>query len=102
MFAHITLGTNDWTRTKPFHAAMMKVIQVNLFRETERGTAYGELTEPKVFLGPAYDGERAIFGNGTRVAFPAKTHAQVDVFYEVALAHGDKQQAVCRAREDAF
>ena len=102
MFAHITLGTNDWTRAKPFHAAMMKVMQVNLFRETERGTAYGELTEPKVFAGPAYDVARAIFGNETCVAFLAKTRAQVDEFYEAAMAHGDKKQAVCNAREDAF
>ncbi|MEO1323321.1 MAG: VOC family protein [Pseudomonadota bacterium] len=128
MFAHITLGTNDWTRAKPFYDAIMSVMEVNLFGEGEQGAAYGERTGPKIFIGPAYDGQRATYGNGTHIAFLAKSRDQVDAFYAAAMAHGgtdegppglrphyhsnyygayvrdpdgNKLQAVCHSAEDA-
>ena len=88
MFAHITIGTNDWARAKPFYAAIMNVMGVELFRERENGAAYGELTGPKLFIGPTYDGAPATVGNGFHAAFLASSREQVDAFYETALAHG--------------
>lgn len=128
MFAHITLGTNDWLRAKPFYDAIMKVMDVALFGASELGAAYGDVAGPKLFIGPAYDGAPASSGNGTHIAFLAKTRAQVDAFYAAALAHGgsdegppglrphyhsnyygayvrdpdgNKLQAVCHTREDS-
>ena len=88
MFAHITLGTNDWSKAKPFYDAIMAIMEVATFRETDDGAAYGEVTGPKVFVGPAFDGNAATVGNGTHIAFLAKSRAQVDAFYEAAMSHG--------------
>lgn len=92
MFGHITLGTNDWPRAKPFYDAIMKVLEVPTFMEREMGAAYGTPTGPKVFVGPAYDGEPATVGNGTHIAFLAKSRAQVDAFYAAALANGGSDE----------
>lgn len=66
----------------------MKVMEVNVFRENDQGAAYGEMTGSKLFVGPTYDKKPATVGNGTHVAFLAKTRAQVDAFHATALAHG--------------
>lgn len=92
MFAHITLGTNDWPRAKPFYEAIMSVMEVPLLGEGDTGAAYGEMTGPKVFVGPAYDGKPATVGNGTHIAFLAKSRAQVDAFYAAALAEGGSDE----------
>ncbi|MEL6726790.1 MAG: VOC family protein [Pseudomonadota bacterium] len=92
MFAHITLGTNDWSRAKPFYQAIMSVMEVPLFGEADSGAAYGEMTGPKVFVGPAYDGRPATVGNGTHIAFLAHSRVQVDAFHAAALARGGSDE----------
>lgn len=92
MFAHITLGTNDWPRAKPFYDAIMSVLEIGLFFEHEAGAAYGQAVGPKVFIGPAFDGQHATVGNGTHIAFLATSRAQVDAFYDAALAHGGSDE----------
>lgn len=88
MFAHITLGTNDWSKAKPFYDAIMGVLEIPLFGGSEIGAAYGEAKGAKVFVGPAYDGAPASVGNGTHIAFLASSRTQVDAFYDAALANG--------------
>lgn len=88
MFAHVTLGTNDWNTAKPFWLAVMSVLDVDIFREREDGIAFGELTGPKIFIGPAFDRNPATNGNGTHIAFLAKSRKTVDAFYKAALENG--------------
>ena len=92
MFAHITLGTNDWPRAKPFYDAIMSVLEIGLFFEHDSGAAYGQAAGPKVFIGPAFDGRPATVGNGTHVAFLATSRARVDAFYDAAMAHGGSDE----------
>ncbi len=88
MFSHITLGTNDWQRTKPFWTAVTTALGLPVFIERENGIAYGDLMGPKIFIGPAFDGQPASHGNGQHVAFLAKTRSVVDHFHAAALSHG--------------
>ena len=88
MFADITLGTNDWLHAKPFYDAIMEVLEIGLFFEHDAGTAYGQAVGPKVFSGPAYNGQPATVGNGTHVALSAASRSQVDACYKAARAHG--------------
>lgn len=88
MFSHVTLGTNDWARAKPFWKAVMATLGQPVFFEHDRGIAYGEPTAPKIFVGPTFDGKPATYGNGTHVAFIAKDRATVDAFHAAALEHG--------------
>ena len=70
----------------------MEVMGIARFRETETGAAYGEMTGPKVFIGPAFDGNPSTVGNGTHIAFLANSRAQVDAFYAAALAAGGSDE----------
>lgn len=88
MFSHITLGTNDWARARPFWAAIMGTLGHPVLFEREGGIAYGEPAGPKTFIGPTFDGAPATSGNGTHIAFIAKSRATVDAFHAAALAHG--------------
>ncbi len=88
MFSHVTLGTNDWPRAQSFWEAIMTVLAQPVLFEHEHGIAYGEPTGPKIFVGPAFDGQLATSGNGTHVAFHAKDRATVDAFHAAALQHG--------------
>ena len=88
MFSHITLGTNDWQRARPFWLAVMETLGHPVMFEREGGIAFGEPTGPKTFIGPPFDGQSAQPGNGVHAAFLANSHATVDAFYAAALANG--------------
>lgn len=88
MFSHITLGTNDWPRAKVFYEAITHALEIAVFMEREEGAAFGEAAGPKLFVGPTFDGAPASNGNGTHVAFVAKSRAGVDAFYAAALENG--------------
>lgn len=92
MFSHVTLGTNDWVRARPFWIAVMEALGHPIMFEREGGIAFGEATGPKTFIGPAFDGNPASVGNGTHIAFIAKNHATVDAFHAAALAHGGSDE----------
>lgn len=99
MFSHVTLGTNDWARARPFWISVMTALGQPVFFEHEGGIAFGEAIGPKIFIGPAFDGQPATHGNGTHVAFLAKDRATVDAFHIAALANGgaDEGQPGIRA-----
>ena len=88
MFSHVTLGTNDWARAKPFWTAVTGALGLPVLFEYPGGIAYGEPTGPKLFVGPPFDGQKATNGNGTHVAFIAESRPMVDAFYAAALANG--------------
>ena len=92
MFSHITLGTNDWPTAKAFYLAVAGALELPLFLERDGGAAWGEATGPKLFVGPAFDGAAATTGNGTHVAFLARSRAVVDAFYATALANGGSDE----------
>jgi len=92
MFSHVTLGTNDWERAKPFWAAIASALSLPLLFEHDSGIAYGEMIGEKIFIGPTFDGEPATNGNGTHIAFLAKSRSVVDAFHAAALANGGKDE----------
>jgi len=92
MYSHVTLGTNDWARAKPFWAAVMDALSIPVMFEYDGGIAYGEATGPKLFIGPPFDGQPATNGNGTHVAFIADSRAKVDAFYAAAMANGGSDE----------
>lgn len=92
MFSHVTLGTNDWSKARPFWLAVMDVLGQPIMFEREEGIAFGEPIGPKTFIGPAFDGQPATNGNGTHIAFLAKDRATVDAFHTAALANGGSDE----------
>ena len=98
MFSHVTLGTNDWDKARPFWIAVMEVLGHPILFERPGGIAFGEATGPKTFVGPAFDGEPARAGNGVHIAYLVKSRATVDVFHAAALAHGGSDEGKPRPR----
>ena len=92
MFSHITLGTNNWPRARPFWIAVMDVLGHPVLFERDGGIAFGPPAGPKIFIGPSFDGAPASVGNGTHVAFLVDRHATVDAFHAAALAHGGSDE----------
>jgi catechol 2,3-dioxygenase-like lactoylglutathione lyase family enzyme len=88
MFSHITLGTNDWEKAKPFWLAVMATLEHPILFEHEDGIAFGSATGPKTFIGPAFNGEAARPGNGVHIAYIVSNRATVDAFHAAALANG--------------
>ena len=92
LFSHVTLGTNDWQRARPFWLAVMEVLGHPVMFEREGGIAFGEAVGPKTFIGAPFDGAAARPGNGVHVAFLVDTHAKVDAFHAAALANGGSDE----------
>ena len=94
MFSHVTLGTNDWARARPFWIAVMDALGHPVFFEREGGIAFGSPTGPKTFVGPTFDGRPAAPGNGVHIAYLVESRAKVDAFHAAALAHGGSDEGV--------
>jgi len=92
MFSHITLGTNDFVRARPFWLAVMDVLGHPILFEREGGIAFGQPTGPKTFVGTPFDGEAARPGNGVHVAYHVRDRATVDAFHAAALANGGSDE----------
>jgi catechol 2,3-dioxygenase-like lactoylglutathione lyase family enzyme len=88
MFRHVTLGTNDWQRARPFWIAVMAELDHPVMFEREGGIAFGLPAGPKTFVGLTFNGEAAAPGNGVHIAYIVPTRAAVDAFHAAALANG--------------
>lgn len=92
MFSHVTLGTNDWSRARPFWTALMDVLGHPIMFEREGGIAFGLPTGPKTFVGAPFDGREARPGNGVHIAYLVSDRATVDAFHAVAIANGGRDE----------
>jgi catechol 2,3-dioxygenase-like lactoylglutathione lyase family enzyme len=92
MFSHITLGTDDFERARPFWLAVMDVLGHPILFEREGGIAFGLPVGPKTFVGPPFDSQPATPGNGVHVAYLVESRAKVDAFHATALAKGGSDE----------
>lgn len=92
MFSHVTLGTNDWLRVRPFWIAVMEVLGHPVMFERESGIAFGLPAGPKTFIGPPFDQQAAQPGNGVHIAYLVATRDMVDAFHAAALANGGSDE----------
>ena len=92
MFSHVTLGTNDWDRARPFWLAVMEALEHPVSFEYPGGIAFGAATGPKTFVGAPYDGNSAMPGNGVHIAYIVDSRGKVDAFHAAALANGGSDE----------
>ena len=89
MIGYVTLGTNDLERGARFYDALAEELGTKRMMEWPNAIAWGTpggsagigLTKP-------FDGNSATVGNGVMVALEAKSRAQVDRVYAMALDQG--------------
>jgi catechol 2,3-dioxygenase-like lactoylglutathione lyase family enzyme len=98
MLSYVYLGTNDLERARAFYDAIMAPLGlarcVTGDPQWDRISAGwglyedGGAHELAVWVGTPFNGLRATTGNGTMVAFRARSRQQVDAFHAAALVNG--------------
>ena len=91
MLDHVGFAVSDAERSRRFYEQALAPLGITLImsvtpEQTEAGgTAYGFGSDGKPYF---WVGDNERVGEGTHVAFTARTRTEVDAFYEAALAAG--------------
>ncbi len=87
MLDHLSIGIDDVDKAKSFYDKVLNTIDVKCLAEMDSLLAYGKDKIQFLAMLP-HDGNPHTGGNGTHIAFVAKTEGQVDEFYNSALNNG--------------
>ena len=94
MIAYVTVGADDISKAKRFYSAILPALYYEL-KEGPEGLSYalpvagGQVAVlPDFYVKPTYNGAPATAGNGTMIAFEARTQQQVRDLHAAALAAG--------------
>lgn len=91
MFSHITVGTNDLPRAIAFYSKLLEPLGIVLkaHRHAPERAIFAHPESDVVFcVYEPIDGQAASAGNGSLVAFEARTRHQVDSFHAHAMQLG--------------
>jgi catechol 2,3-dioxygenase-like lactoylglutathione lyase family enzyme len=98
MLSYVYFGTNDLERAIQFYEAALARLEmprcITNDPEWDRVAAgwgtyeYGGIRELGFWIGKPLNQRPATTGNGSMVAFSARSWKAVDAFYDAALAHG--------------
>ena len=93
MLDHVGFAVTDAERSRRFYEQALAPLGITLImsvtpEQTEAGgTAHGFGSDGKPYF---WIGDNERVGEGTHVAFTARTRVEVDAFYEAALAAGGR------------
>ena len=93
MIDHVGFAVSDAERSKTFYEEALAPLGISLImsvppEKTEAGgTAHGFGSEGKPYF---WIGDNEAVGEGTHVAFLARSRSDVDAFYQAALAAGGR------------
>ena len=92
MLHHISIGVANVERAAQFYDAVLAKLGFKRVMEVmPYGIAYG-LTAPQFWVQLPHDQNTPSSGNGTHIAFSAKSKAAVNAFHAAALAAGGKDE----------
>ncbi|MEM5522072.1 VOC family protein [Sulfitobacter sp. AS59] len=98
MIAYVTVGADDIARAKRFYSALLPALGYGL-KEGPEGLSYALPVEPgqspalpDFYVKPTFDGAPATAGNGSMIAFEARSQAQVRNLHAAALAAGGSDE----------
>jgi catechol 2,3-dioxygenase-like lactoylglutathione lyase family enzyme len=104
MLTYVYYGTNDLERATRFYDATLGALGMQrcvtndpAWDRISAGWGTYEqdgLRELAFWIGKPFDGSTATNGNGSMVAFRARTWAEVDAFHSAALAQGGSSEGV--------
>lgn len=89
ILSHISVGTNDFERATRFYDRVLGAIGCKRIMEHPGAVAYGRMF-PEFWVQTPIDGKPAQAANGTHFGFFAHDKAEVQAFWEAALAAGGK------------
>lgn len=94
MIAYVTVGADDIDRAKRLYSAFLPQLGYGL-REGSDGLSYALPVPhgqspifPDFYVKPTFNGQPASSGNGTMIAFEARSQDQVQELHAAALAAG--------------
>ena len=103
MDLYVTLGAREPEAAHAFYDKVLATIGWSSHASFPgwRGYSPGGLGKgATVWVCAPYNGEEATAGNGTMVAFPAASPAEVDAFYAAAMSLGAKDEGPAGPRPD--
>jgi catechol 2,3-dioxygenase-like lactoylglutathione lyase family enzyme len=102
MLSHICLGTNDPPRAARFYDAILGALELQRLEESAKWESSGWFgwrtyqgdgaRQLALWLCLPFDGRPASAGNGTMLAFGARSWSEVDRFHAAALAQGGSSE----------
>lgn len=94
MIDHIGLTVNDLEKSKAFYIQAFKPLGMGLVMDVEGWSAFGPPNQPIFWLG-----EQDLHQRPMHICFRAANRAQVDAFYEAAIAAGGQDNGKPGIRE---
>lgn len=98
MIAYVTVGSDDIARAKRFYSAFLPALDYVL-EEGPEGLSYAlpvgpaqSIPPPEFYVKPTFDGRPASAGNGTMIAFEARSQSQVRDLHAAALVAGGRDE----------
>ena len=85
MIDHTGVAVSNVAKSKAFYRAALAPLGYTVIMEFEDAAGFGVPPKPDFWMGKALSGVSHV-----HVAFRAETRAQVDAFYEAAIAAGGK------------
>lgn len=98
MIAYLTIGADDINRAKRFYEALLPALGYELTLSPEglscalAPQAGQTVALPELYVKAPFDGQPASAGNGTMVAFEARSQQQVRDLHAAALAAGGSDE----------
>lgn len=105
MIAYVTLGADDIACAKQFYSAFLPALGYVLTESTEGISCVlheqpgRSAALPELYIKPPFDGRTASAGNGTMIAFKARSQKQVRDLHSAALVAGGSDAGLPGFRE---
>ena len=101
MIGYVTIGTNDFEKSRPYYDVLLAEFGGKRAWNDERVQGYAG-RHGMVAICKPFDGKPMTVGNGAMFAFSAKSREQVDEVYAKAMALGSKDEGAPGLRGDNF
>ena len=103
MIGYVTLGTNDFEKSKAFYDTVLAELGGKRTMTMDRIQGYGNGASPVMFaICKPYDEKPATVGNGTMISLAAPSAEVVGKVHAKALAAGAKDEGAPGLRGDTF
>ncbi|PCJ71144.1 MAG: glyoxalase [Rhodobiaceae bacterium] len=99
IMSHVSVGTNNFEKATTFYDTVLATIGAKRIMEHPGAVAYGKLF-PEFWVQQPHDGGTAATANGVHFGFMARSKAEVDEFYKVALSAGASDDGAAGPRSD--
>jgi len=89
MFSHVTIGSNDMGKARPFYDALLQPLGLVRHMDYPNAVGYGPAGgRPQLWILSPLDKKAASVGNGITIGLEAANRGAVDDAHEAALAAG--------------